>query len=177
MIAHERHSDINKALIDNFIGLQKVMVNLSNKFDNLSTQMSKLLEIFEISARSLAKKDIESKTGSDDTQKILEKLENLSEQAGLIGKGLVLIHEMGSEKEKGFENEGYEKGVRHKEENKGMMSPDPMSQMKPRSMNLPPMKNPMVTNNNMKSPPQKTLNPANMNQTGNESSSKTREIQ
>jgi len=90
---------INKALTDNFIALQKIMVNLSTKFDNLSTQISKLLELFEISAKSLATKDFEGDKENKDIKTILEKLDNVSQQAGLIGKGLALIHEIGSEKE------------------------------------------------------------------------------
>ena len=84
---------VEKALMDNFIALQRVMLNFSAKFDNLSGQIGKLLEIFEISAKSLAKRDIEPGGDNEDVRKVLEKLDNLSQQAGLIGKGLVLIHE------------------------------------------------------------------------------------
>ena len=90
---------VSKALTDNFIALQKVMVNLSTKFDNLSNQISKLLELFEISAKSLARKDFEGDKENKDIKAVLEKLDNVSQQAGLIGKGLALIHEVGSEKE------------------------------------------------------------------------------
>lgn len=86
---------IEKALIENFVGLQKVMVNLSSKFDNLANQIAKLLELFEISAKALARKDFGIEKGEKDSEKIIEKIDNLSKQAGLIGKGLVLIHESG----------------------------------------------------------------------------------
>ena len=89
---------VERELIENFIGLQRVMVNLSAKFDSLSSQISRLLYLFEISAKSLAKKEAEA--GSVDAKKIMEKLDNLSQQAGLIGKGLALIHEVGTENEK-----------------------------------------------------------------------------
>ncbi len=94
---------VEKALIDNFIGLQKVMVNLSNKFDGLSDQISKLLDLFEISAKSLAKKELSSPgnfntlSAQADTKRILDRLDNISKQAGLIGRGLALIHEVGTE--------------------------------------------------------------------------------
>lgn len=90
---------IDKALTDNFIALQKIMVNLSTKFDNLSNQISKLLELFEISAKSLARTDFEGDKENKDIKTVLEKLDNISQQAGLIGKGLALIHETSSEKE------------------------------------------------------------------------------
>ncbi len=87
---------VERALIENFIGLQKVMVNLSTKFDSLSGQISRLLDLFEISAKTLAKKELSS-FGDLEAKKILEKLENLSQQSGLIGKGLALIHEVRTE--------------------------------------------------------------------------------
>src|SRR3990172_11704414 len=90
---------VERALIENFIGLQKVMVNLSGKFDSLASQISKLLELFEISAKALVRKEL-SPSGEADSNKIMEKLDNLSQQAGLIGKGLALIHEVGTENEK-----------------------------------------------------------------------------
>ena len=93
---------VERALIENFIGLQKVMVNLSNKFDNLSSQISKLLDLFEISAKALAKKELASSgaAGEIESRRIMERLDNISQQAGLIGKGLALIHEVGTENER-----------------------------------------------------------------------------
>lgn len=90
---------VDKVLVDNFVALQKVMVNLSSKFDNLSDQISKLLQLFEISAKSLARKSVNS-TENLDAKKVMEKLDNLTAQAGLIGKGLALIHEVGTETRK-----------------------------------------------------------------------------
>jgi hypothetical protein len=90
---------IDRALTDNFITLQKIMVNFSTRFDALSNQISKLLELFEISAKSLARRDLETDRENKDIKKVLEKLDNISQQAGLIGKGLALIHEISSEKE------------------------------------------------------------------------------
>jgi len=97
-VVHHSANEIKteRAIIENFIGLQRVMVNLSAKFDSLSSQISRLLDLFEISAKALAKKEISS-SGDLEAKKILEKLENLSQQAGLIGKGLALIHEVRSE--------------------------------------------------------------------------------
>src|SRR3990167_6836909 len=100
-VVHESTKEIkiDRALIDNFVSIQRVMVNLSAKFDNLSTQISKLLELFEISAKSLVRKDMEDSEKEDmQNKKIMEKLDNIAQQANLIGKGLVLIHEAGSDK-------------------------------------------------------------------------------
>ena len=99
-IVHESTKEIkmDRALIDNFIALQRVMLNLSTKFDNLSAQIGKLLDIFEISAKSLARRDFEPDRENRDIKLVIEKLNNLSQQSGLIGKGLALIHEANSER-------------------------------------------------------------------------------
>ena len=83
---------VEQALIENFIGLQKVMVKLSSKFETLSGQISRLLQLFESSAKSLARREL-SFQENPDTKKILDRLEGLSAQSGLIGKGLALMHE------------------------------------------------------------------------------------
>lgn len=99
-VIHESTKEIkvDRALVDNFIGLQKVMVNLSSKFDSLSTQISKLLELFEISAKALVKKEFETEKESDNTHAIMNRLDNIAQQAGLIGRGLELIKQINDEK-------------------------------------------------------------------------------
>ncbi len=83
---------IQKALIENFISLQKVMTNLALKFDNLATQISKLLELFEISAKTLAEKNITFDKGKDE-KRVVEKLDTLLDQNKIIARGLTLLHE------------------------------------------------------------------------------------
>lgn len=88
---------LGRVLIENFVGLQKVMVNLSVKFDDLSNKISKLLELFEISAKTLAEKDLTiEKTARDDTR-IMREMGNLSEQNKIIARGLTLMHNRLSE--------------------------------------------------------------------------------
>lgn len=90
---------IEKVLVENFVSLQKVMTNLSVKFDNLANQISKLLELFEISAKTLAKKDFSLEEGSKRREKITEKIDNLLEQNKIIARGITLLHEPTSERE------------------------------------------------------------------------------
>lgn len=92
-IAKEKKDlNIEKALIDNFIALQKVLANLSSKFDNLSDRITKLLDVFEISAKSLAEKDFEMHQDSDNKE-VLEKLDKLIDQNKTIASGLTMLHE------------------------------------------------------------------------------------
>jgi hypothetical protein len=88
----QKKVDMNDKLIENFISLQKVMTNFAVKFDNLSTQISKLLELFEISAKALAEKDYSLGENKED-KKVVEKLDSLLQQNKIIAKGIALLHE------------------------------------------------------------------------------------
>lgn len=82
--------ELESALVENFVKLQKVMTNMSIRFDNLSDNISKLLQLFEISARSFVKKQEEGGSGDKD---LLKKVDSLLEQNRTIAKGLTLIEE------------------------------------------------------------------------------------
>jgi hypothetical protein len=88
--------DLEEALIDNFIKLQKVMTNLSLRFDELSTNITKLLQLFEISAKNFAEK-IDSgeidQTKSQVDKELVEKINILLDQNKLIAKGIMLIED------------------------------------------------------------------------------------
>ena len=84
--------EINLALIQNFINLQKVMTNLSIKFDSLSDQMSRLLQLFEISAKTFVTKQEEVGEKKED-QELVKKLDTLLDQNKTIAKGLTLVEE------------------------------------------------------------------------------------
>jgi hypothetical protein len=88
-----KKSDVENILIENFVSLQKVMVNLSVKFDNLTNQISKLLELFEISAKALAEKDFEVEKNNKENAKILERIEDVLEQNKTIAKGITFMHD------------------------------------------------------------------------------------
>jgi hypothetical protein len=89
----QKNQDIENILIENFVSLQKVMANLSVKFDGLTTQISKLLDLFEISAKALSEKDFDIEKNNRENAKILEKIENVLEQNKTIARGLTLMHE------------------------------------------------------------------------------------
>ena len=124
---------LERALIENFIGLQKVMVNLSVKFDDLSNKISQLLELFEISAKALAEKDLTvEKTARNDT-KIIQEIGNLSNQNKVIARGLTLMHSrLSGEPEQSIER--------------------PPQMLPPRSPQMPfsmPLKNPSMQQQNV----------------------------
>ena len=92
-IVQVRTMGVEKILVENFVSLQKVMTNLSLRFDNLASQISKLLELFEISAKSLANKDFGLEKEDKNSKEVIAKLDNLLGQNKIIAKGLTLMHE------------------------------------------------------------------------------------
>ncbi len=78
-------------LIENFVGLQKAMTHLSIKFEVLSDNISKLLTIFELSAKDyLINK---GRINPDADRDVLNKINSLLEQNKTIAKGLVVLEE------------------------------------------------------------------------------------
>lgn len=82
--------DTINLLMENSVILQKVVTNLSISLDSLSKQIENLLKLFEMSAKSVAEKTISTEM---DTKKILQKVDNLTEQNKVIAKSLSLMHE------------------------------------------------------------------------------------
>ena len=84
--------ELEEALIDNFISLQRVLTNLSVKFEELSGNMNKLLQLFEISAKSFAEKYSEDGVPNSDKE-FLKKLDSLLDQNKVISKGILMMEE------------------------------------------------------------------------------------
>ena len=83
--------ELNEALLTNFVQLQKVLTNLSLNFENLSKNISHLLELFELSAKSFTGKESGKHQNIDDD--FLKKLDSLLEQNKVISKGIMLMEE------------------------------------------------------------------------------------
>ncbi len=81
MTARERE----ELLIENFVGLQHAMTNMSIKFGGLSDNISKLLNVFEESAKNFVS------GGKPDDAEMLTKIDSLLNQNKTIAKGLVLM--------------------------------------------------------------------------------------
>jgi len=94
-----KKQEIQEILINNFTNLQKVLTNLSIKFDELSTNLSRLLQLFEISAKNFAEKysdkkpeEVTEKSQQTDKE-YLKKLDSLLDQNKTIAKGIMLMEE------------------------------------------------------------------------------------
>jgi hypothetical protein len=81
--------EMQEILIENFVGLQKAMTNMSIRFESLSDQIRKLLEVFELSAKSMISQAPDSK----EKDEILGKINNLLDQNKTIARGLVVLED------------------------------------------------------------------------------------
>ena len=81
MTAKERE----ELLIENFVGLQHAMTNLSVKFGSLSDNITRLLRVFEEAAKNFVS------GGKLDDESMLKKIDSLLDQNKTIAKGLILM--------------------------------------------------------------------------------------
>ena len=86
----KKHS-IEKSLAENLISLQKVHIGLAEKFDKLANEISQLLALFEITARTFTKNLPMAEHEKD--KEFLEKIDKLLEQNKILAKGLTLMEE------------------------------------------------------------------------------------
>jgi hypothetical protein len=103
-------------LIENFVGLQKAMTHLSLKFENLSDNLSKLLEVLELSARNYLTKEAPKDSSSSELAK---QVNYLIDQNKAIAEGLLLIddtirkkQQSNEEKESSKENSSMQNKLR-----------------------------------------------------------------
>ena len=86
-----KSESIPREVLQNLIELQKVHTNLAEKFDKLSKQISDLLALFEMAARSFAASP--NVKGIEKDKEFLDKIDRLLEQNKTIAKGLTLMEE------------------------------------------------------------------------------------
>ncbi|MDP2946911.1 MAG: hypothetical protein Q8N88_02245 [Nanoarchaeota archaeon] len=83
-------------LIENFVGLQHAMTNLSIKFTGLSENINRLLQVFEESAKSFTvaeTKNDDSDANKEVNQEMIKKIDSLLDQNKTIAQGLVIMEE------------------------------------------------------------------------------------
>ncbi|MEK6933385.1 MAG: hypothetical protein AABW75_00745 [Nanoarchaeota archaeon] len=87
----EKLIKLEEKILENLVELQKVHTNLAEKFDKLSSNISNLLGLFEMAARSFAQSPGNLATEKD--KEFLDKIDRLLEQNKTIAKGLTLMEE------------------------------------------------------------------------------------
>ena len=89
---------VPKALIDNFVLLQKVQANLAEKLDALTKQLSELLRLFETTAKTFAENP--AVLTSERDKEFIDKINQLLEQDKVIAKGVTYIEDRMDELER-----------------------------------------------------------------------------
>ena len=89
----DKYDKLNMMLVENFVSIQKALVNTTQKLEDLTVQISKLLQLFELSAKSFVGKVDEKVADIEKDQEFLTKLNALLDQNKLIAKGLTLMEE------------------------------------------------------------------------------------
>lgn len=80
-------NEVNDALIENFVELQHVLINLAEKLNKLSDNVAALVSIFTQAAKSFEEKQPQSDI------ELLRKLSMILEQNKIIARGLSIIEE------------------------------------------------------------------------------------
>ena len=88
-IRRAKSEKLENQIIQNLIQLEKVNINMAEKFESLSNQISNLLALFEMSARTFAKSPAIQMVEKD--KEFLEKIDRLLDQNKTIARGLTLM--------------------------------------------------------------------------------------
>ncbi|MDO8528935.1 MAG: hypothetical protein Q7S06_03535 [Nanoarchaeota archaeon] len=83
-----KNSSIEKTMLENFVEIQKVMVDLSVKLGDLSSKISRLLDLFETTAKTLSMRGM-----GEENKEISKKMDSLLEQNKTIAKGVSMMYE------------------------------------------------------------------------------------
>ena len=89
---HENPANMEHAILKNLVELQKIHADLAEKFDKLAREISQMLALFEITARSFAKNAPPIGDYEKDRD-FLEKIDKLLDQNKVLAKGLTLMEE------------------------------------------------------------------------------------
>jgi hypothetical protein len=87
----EKDHKIEHKLLENMVALQKVQTDLTEKFDTLGKELSKMLSLFELAARNFAKNAPLGEYEKD--KEFLEKMDKLLDQNKLLAKGLTMMED------------------------------------------------------------------------------------
>ena len=127
MVKKESENNIEKLLIENFVDLQSAFSNMAGKMDNLTSNISRLLDLFEKSAKEFVGNQ---GTLTKEDKEFIEKLDKLIEQNKVIAKGLTLMDErirdkVGNE----FKSEKKEKEIKLPDKTEKESGKDPLKDL------------------------------------------------
>ncbi|MFH1290627.1 MAG: hypothetical protein ABIH92_04425 [Nanoarchaeota archaeon] len=84
--------EIEHAILQNLVQIQKVHTDLAEKFDHLTKELSQLLTLFEVTARNFAK-NVPANSDYQKDKDFLEKIDRLLDQNKLLARGMTMMEE------------------------------------------------------------------------------------
>ena len=88
---HPSPERLEEKMLQSILELQKVNINMAEKFDKLSVQIASLLTLFETAARNFSRQPGMQSTEKD--KEFLMKIDQLLDQNKVLAKGLTLMEE------------------------------------------------------------------------------------
>lgn len=131
---HDHHvephgQNLEHAILKNLVELQKIHTDVAEKFDKLAKEISQMLALFELAARSFAKNAPTADIEKD--KEFLEKIDKLLDQNKVLAKGLTLMEERLREKMYGFTPQAPTTPQMSQQSMPEKKSADDMSEFKP----------------------------------------------
>ncbi|MBU2522799.1 MAG: hypothetical protein KKE23_00725 [Nanoarchaeota archaeon] len=83
--------DDMKILIENEIEMQKILADLSLDIKNLTSELSKLVELFKEASKTLSDEKISKDIEKEDMRNMGDNVDTLVDQNKTIAKGLLLM--------------------------------------------------------------------------------------
>lgn len=114
---------LEEKIVHNLIELQKVHADLADKFNKLSNQLTNLLALFEMTARSFAQQSTSNSLDKD--KEFLDKIDKLLDQNKTIAKGLTMMEDKMREKLYGTQS------------TQPVYQPNSMTQSRPTNLDAP----------------------------------------
>jgi hypothetical protein len=87
----QKDMHLERQIAENLVALQKINVDLTEKFDKLAGELSNLLALFEVAARNFAKNAPIGEYEKD--KEFIDKIDKLLEQNKVLAKGLTMVEE------------------------------------------------------------------------------------
>lgn len=98
----EKISEIERKIVENLVSLQKIHTNMIERFDKLTDQITSLLNLFEVAAKTFTKQP--AFEAGDRDREFAEKIDMLLEQNRVLAKGITMMEEkISSSYEHGYE--------------------------------------------------------------------------
>jgi hypothetical protein len=122
----EKITEIERKIVENLVSLQKIHTNMIERFDKLSDQITSLLNLFEVAAKTFTKQP--AFEAGDRDREFAEKIDMLLEQNRVLARGITMMEEkISSSYEHGYEQPKTEDNPQVDIESRVLNAPSPQT--------------------------------------------------